>query len=623
VRVTLNRRGRDRFTGTISAVLERKRKTLRGFVHVEHGETWVLPLNEKLPMIFVPPEERQAGGEPDSVVEVEIVSYPRDADTAPTGRILRVIENAGSPDQIVASILDDLQIPTAFSRQTEREVARIGREPRVSGARGREDLTELPFVTIDGEDARDFDDAVCLSTLPDGSRRLQVAIADVAQFVKADTALDGEAYARGTSVYFPRGVVPMLPELLSNDLCSLRPGEPRLTLTCEMDLDAGGKRKAYRLFESVIQSKARLTYHEVQQFLETKRARQLGRAARLAGMIAEMGELALLLARKRRERGALGFEFPEARFTFAKGERPERVEKAFPTEATRLIEQFMLEANEAVAWHCATEKIPILYRVHDPPPPDQLTTLRLQLQTFGLEVREGELADPRGINRLLGRIRNHPGHEELELNVLRALTQAQYRSANDGHFALNATHYTHFTSPIRRFPDLLVHRALKRTLRSGRKASAAPVALPEEAGAHLSTRERTAGEAENRVRRLYKVLYMEPFLGESFPAQVTGLSAKGLWVSLRDHFAEGFVPLSLLPDDHYRFDAQRNVLRGRRRRREIRFGEQLTVQLARAERMTQELEFAFNAWGWQEDEGQEGPQDLKSSSPGRSGRKGR
>jgi ribonuclease R len=224
---------------------------------------------------------------------------------------------------------------------------------------------------------------------------------------------------------------------------------------------------------------------------------------------------------------------------------------------------------------------------------------------------------------LLGRIRNHPGHEELELNVLRALTQAQYRSANDGHFALNATHYTHFTSPIRRFPDLLVHRALKRTLRSGRKASAAPVALPEEAGAHLSTRERTAGEAENRVRRLYKVLYMEPFLGESFPAQVTGLSAKGLWVSLRDHFAEGFVPLSLLPDDHYRFDAQRNVLRGRRRRREIRFGEQLTVQRARAERMTQELEFAFNAWGWQEDEGQEGPQSLKSGSPGRSGRKGR
>ncbi|MCZ6472706.1 MAG: ribonuclease R [SAR324 cluster bacterium] len=601
VRVRLVRpRAGDRVSGSISEVLERGRKRLRGFVHKEKGETWLMPLNEKLPMVFLESAAEGGSHPPGTFVEAEFTAYPPDMHTAPVARALRALEKPETPEQILDYVLADLQIEVAFSKQTMREMSALAKQPAHSAGEGREDLTAQPFVTIDGEDARDFDDAVCLERTGQGGYRLLVAIADVAEFVRPESAVDRDAYARGTSVYFPERVVPMLPELLSNDLCSLKPGLPRLTLVCEMELSATGERTGYRLYEGLIRSKARLTYEQVQRFLTSHRRTHLKQAAPHGPMLRDMLGLSELLAGKRKARGALAFEFPEARFVFAAPGQPTEILRALPTQATRMIEQFMLEANETVAWHCQGQRIPILYRAHDPPPADQLAELRLLLHNFGVETRERELSEPAGINRLLESIASHPQHAVMELAVLRTMAQAQYRPSNDGHFGLNATHYTHFTSPIRRYPDLLAHRALKRSFATGKRRQSKGAALPGDAGMLLSARERTAAEAENRINRLYRVIYMEKFVGEEFSAEVTGLSRRGLFVALRAHYVEGLLPIDLLPRDQYRFDARSQVLRATRTRRMIGLGERLTVQLARAERITQQIEFAFVDWGWGE-----------------------
>lgn len=640
----VRRRGDSRLSGRITSVLERRRVRVRGFVHIEHGRTWVTPLDEKVPLIFVEPGSEKPRHAHDDLVEAIITEYPDDVRTAPTGRITKVIKNPDAPKTIVENILADRQIPTHFppevlaemkalpravsaGKETEgREKGRgeTGRGERGSGETGsgervREDLRELPFVTIDGEQARDFDDAVCLTELPKGGWRLLVSIADVAHFVRPGSAVDAEAHLRGTSVYLPNMVVPMLPELLSNDLCSLKPGVERLTLTCQLELDKAGGIKSSRIFESTIRSRARLTYEQVQRFFDEKEPSILEEAEPLAGMLGQMLDLSLLLAAGRLKRGALAFVFPEARFLLNDEGLPLDILKALPTPATRLIEQFMLEANEAAGRYCLKKKLPILYRVHDPPAPEKLVELHELLNRLGVETRVGELESPNGINRILSSIGDKPQKEEIELAILKSMTQAQYRPSNDGHFGLASRCYTHFTSPIRRYPDLLAHRALKNSLReSGKDKSGKEEGMAERlpsAGLHLSEKERSAADAETRAIRLYKVLYMEPRLGETFKALVSGVSARGLRLSLADPFVEGLLPVSLLPHDRYLRDPRRNVLRSSGEKQDIGFGERLTVQLARADRMTQELEFSFWDWGWEQPEDKKGGPPPKKKKP--------
>ena len=591
------RRDTQRTSGKITEVVMRKRTTLRGLVHEERREQWLLPLNEKLPMVFLEPGASSVVFARDDLVEVEFTSYPPDSRTAPAGRVVRVLADADSPEQIIDNILADLAISTDFSPATHREMEALKGLPAEPAGDMREDLSGLPFVTIDGADARDFDDAVCLVAGTAGRQRLLVAIADVAEYVRPGSPVDRDAYARGTSVYFPERVVPMLPEALSNDLCSLKEGVPRLTLVCEMTLDGAGNREDFRIFAAVIRSRARLTYEQVQRFFDGGKATTLKKAAPLAPMLKEMLQLSRTLAEKRNARGALEFEFPEMSFTFSAPGVPEKIDQAFATPATQLIEQFMLEANETTAWHCETSGIPILYRAHDPPPPDALADLRVQLLNFGLTMTEKEFHQPGSVNRLLAQAASHPAKEEIGLAILKSMSQAQYRARNDGHFGLAASHYTHFTSPIRRYPDLIVHRALKQSL-AGANPAKAP---PENSGLHLSTCERTAGEAESRVKRLYRVLYMERFVGETFAGTVSGLNARGLWVTLNSHFVDGLLPLAMLPGDQYRFDPRRNVVRAVRGKRQIALAQRLTVQLVRAERLTQQLEFGFVAWDWEEE----------------------
>jgi ribonuclease R len=586
-------RGRQRAAGQIVAVLRRRRAKVRGQVQLEDGQPWVAPFNQKLPLVHVVGAGKLTEG---ALVEVELTAFPEHPDEAPEGRILQELgPDADAPEQVVLHILADTGLSPGFSPACEAEARALQSHPPPPGKR-RLDHRERLYVTIDGEDARDFDDAVCLEMLPNGHRRLLVAIADVAAYVTPGTVLDGEAYGKGTSVYFPNQVFPMLPAALSDDLCSLRPGEPRLALTCEMELGRGARRMGYRIYESAIRSQARLTYGRVQRYFEDGKRR--GLAPAVADMLTALRALAAELRTMREERGALNFLFPEYRFQLDAQGWPGEVLEIYPSEATRLIEQLMLEANETVAEHCATHGIPILYRVHDAPPPDQLRALRLTLWNFGITVQEGAMERPGTIKHLLQQAEGHPQQEQVELAILRAMSQARYRAQNDGHFALAASHYTHFTSPIRRYPDLLVHRALKATL--GRQKGSPPALAPE-AGLQLSTCERVAAEAEGRVIRLYKVLYMEKRLGEAFAATVAGVSERGLWVRLRDEPVDGLLPARELPGQPVRFHRESNRLITRGREPNIAYGNRLTVTLARADRLSQQVDFSFARWGWEDE----------------------
>lgn len=611
-----------RTSGRVTAVLERRRLRARGLLERERDSLWVVPLNLRVPDIWIEPEDGAPDYPPGTLVDVAITAFPRDADEAPAGRIVAIAPAGDSPAVLVDSVVANSTLHVGFCSAAQAQVAALkGTDVREHARReGRADLTHLPFVTIDPEDARDHDDAVFLGAPDGGPERLWVAIADVAAYVPPGSPLDEDAFAKGTSVYFPAAVLPMLPEALSNDLCSLRPLEPRLALVMEMELDAGGTPTQANVHEAVIRSAAGLTYGQVQALFDgTPGAQGVGPAA--AQMLLRMKDLAETLRLKRQRRGALEFSFPEVRFDLDSKGMPVRILRNYPTDATRLVEQFMLETNECVAALCVAEDLPALYRVHDPPPEGELAEVVKRLWNQGIQASVAQLRTPKGMHRVLAEIRKHKHPEPLELALLKATAQAQYRERNEGHFALAAEHYCHFTSPIRRYPDLVVHRALKAWLHRegvGRGGlGRAPRPARADLGMHLSARERLAAEVEQQVARLYRVLYLEPSLGEEFPATVTGVSDKGLTISLRDEFIDSLLPTAALTDGDYRFDGERQVLVGRNRRT-VGIGQRLVVQLVRADRYAARLEFAFRRWGWEPAQAAPAGVHSRSRSAGKS-----
>jgi len=588
----------QRTAGRITAVLERRRVRARGTVEIERGRTWVVPLNLRVPDILIEPQEGDPACRPGAVVDVAITAFPTHPDEAPAGRITGLAPEGDSPSQLIDSILANSTLHLGFSPATGIQMRHAAAGDILAQARreGRTDLTRLPFVTVDPENARDFDDAVYLDRSTAGNERLWVAIADVAAYVPAGSPLDDDAFAKGTSVYFPARVLPMLPELLSNELCSLRPNEPRLAMVVEMELHADGTVAAAEFHEAVIRSHARLSYDQVQGVFDDLPGAWAADAG-IRDMLLRMKSVAEALRRKREQRGSVSFVFPEVRFELDERGLPVRILRKYPSDATRLIEQFMLEANECVARLCAVERLPALYRVHDPPPEDQLPQVVQQLWNSRVKSSLQALRTPRGFNGVIAQLAGHPEREYLELVLLKAMSQAQYRERSEAHFALAAEHYCHFTSPIRRYPDLVVHRALKAWLHREEGASLLPVR--PDAGMYLSARERLAADVEQQVARLYRVLYLEPHLGEEFPAAVVSVAERGLGIALRDEFVEGFLPLETLTDDAYRFDRERQVLVGRNRRQTITFGQRLVAQLVRADRMSQRLEFVLKRWNWE------------------------
>lgn len=591
--------GRVRPYAKVVEVLKRRRVTTRGHLHREHGQTWVAPLNERIPMVFIPEGESMLELTDNALVEVEITHYPEHPNEAPEGRLLAQLDEDESPTNVIQHILSECGLEPGFSKEAQAEATAMPKTVKVPPGDDRVDLQQRMFITIDGKDAKDFDDAICLETLENGNQLMLVSIADVGEYVYPGTAIEADAYEKGTSVYFPGSVYPMLPALLSNGLCSLKPNVQRLTLTCEMELNPEGERVGFKIYESVIKSHARLTYGEVQQYFDTGRRNQLG--TELCDMLDRMRKMAQTLREKRTGRGSLDFLFPEYRFELDRKGFPKKIYGIYPTEATRLIEQFMLEANETTALHCFTRGIPILYRVHDPPPSTQMPQLLAALWNFGVEVKASSLDTPMAMQQLLTKAKDHPQREQVELAILKTMSQAQYREQQDAHYALAAEHYAHFTSPIRRFPDLLMHRGIKADLRgkgtAGSKTKAPP--LPLHAGLHLSEKERNAGEAEQKVIRLFKVLYMESRVGQSFPARVVGTSDRGLFVGLRDIPVEGLIPMEQLPGANWKYDKERGKLLGRGKK-SFAAGDKLTVTLERTDRLTQQMGYAFVDWEWQD-----------------------
>jgi ribonuclease R len=575
---------RGRAEGVVVEVLERANRRVVGRLVEEHGISFVVAEDKRISQDVLVPHEELAGARSGQVVVAEIIQQP-DRHIKPLGRIVEVLGNYADPGMEIEIALRKHDLPHEFTGGTRALAAKLPRTVGEADLAGREDLRGLPLVTIDGETAKDFDDAVFCR--PEGKGcRLWVAIADVSHYVRQGDALDLEAHARGNSVYFPRRVIPMLPEELSNGLCSLNPQVDRLCMTCELMVDPRGEIEDYRFYPAVMHSRARLTYTTV--------AAALAGAAEavppaLLPHLRDLHRLYQLLAKARGRRGAIDFETIETRMEFDDQGKITAIHPVERNDAHRLIEECMLAANVCASDILQTHKHPALYRIHEGPTPEKLADLREFLGEFGLQLAGGDEPRAKDYGKLLETIRGRPDYQLLQTLLLRSLQQAVYSPENVGHFGLAYEAYTHFTSPIRRYPDLLVHRAIKAVL-AGRNYEPGGWA---ELGEHCSQTERRADEATRDVEAWLKCYYMRGRVGESFSASISGVAAFGIFVALDEVYVEGMVHVSELGNDYYHFDAARHQLLGERTARRFRLGDRVRVQLVRADLETTRLDFVL------------------------------
>ena len=585
----VDRRGRPE--GVIVEVLERGQLRVVGRLLSEHGIHVVVPENKRISQDLLVPNDARGKARPGQVVVAEIVQQP-DGHIKPVARIVEVLGEYGDPGMEIEIALRKHDLPYEFSREAVRAASKLPKAVRKLDLKGREDLRALPLVTIDGETSRDFDDAVFCRPEGDGFR-LWVAIADVSHYVADDDALDREARERGNSVYFPRRVIPMLPEKLSNDLCSLNPGVDRLCMVCEARVEADGRVGAHRFYPAVMHSHARLTYTQVAALLESRPGQDDAGAgvidAALHPHLRHLHRLYLALLRARTQRGAIDFETSETRMDFDAQGKISRIYPVERNDAHRLIEECMLAANVCASQFLQARGQPTLYRIHPGPRPEKLADLREFLAEFGLELGGGEEPRAKDYAALLERIRPRPDRQLLQTLLLRSLQQAVYSPEDVGHFGLAYETYTHFTSPIRRYPDLLVHRAIKAALRGERYAPGDWAAL----GAHCSQTERTADEATRDVEAWLKCWSMRDRVGETFTGSISGVAAFGVFVALDEVYVEGMIHVSDLGTDYFRYDAARHQLLGERSGRRFRLADRLQVRLVRADLETTRLDFAL------------------------------
>jgi len=595
---------RGKSKGEIVNVLERASSEILARLKRTKRETVAVPVhrNSGLPFLWVAEEDDLPELETGTLVEVELLEenkHAKKSSPAPSGRVLRALENTSDHELGFQLILNENLIRTEYPQEGLEHVKKFSPQVRFDSSSGRRDLRDLDFVTIDGKTARDFDDAVCV--IPDsgksGGFRLFVAIADVAHYVRPEDPVDQEALLRGTSVYFPTHAVPMLPEELSNNLCSLRPNVNRLTLTCEMRIDSSGEVIGYSLAESIIRSRARLIYEDVADLLDGRTSSIS--SPELQTNIRKMHKLAKILERKRIQRGAVQFSFAEEVFEFDSDQQMTGIGRSYQSSAMKLIEQFMLEANETVARHCVKNRMPALYRVHDRPDMRKLQKLQQTFFRFGVKTSLSTLADPKKFNEVIEQIQELPHFEQLQVLLLRSMALAVYQTTNKGHFGLAAEYYAHFTSPIRRYPDLVVHRALKEKLhldQGVKSKNERPPFVNSEMAEQCSQQERRAEKAERQSIDLMKVDFLAPHAGQTFQAVVTSIDNHGFRVNLEPHGLEWFLPLEAMPDDNYVYDDIRLSLQGRRKNRTLQAGQRLEIRLLRADPIHRTLEFEVERW---------------------------
>jgi ribonuclease R len=590
--IGVDRKGRPE--GKIVEVTERVNRHVVGRVVEEHGVRFVVAENKRISqdILLAPPEKgakKALKAQSGQVVMIELIEQPS-KHTQPIGRLIEVLGNYADPGMEIEIALRKHELPYEFSTAALAEAKKLPDAVRKSDWKGREDVTGLPLVTIDSETARDFDDAVFCERQGKGFR-LVVAIADVSHYVTAGSALDADAYDRGNSVYFPRRVIPMLPEKISNGLCSLNPQVERLCMVCDMAINATGAISRYRFYPAVMFSHARLTYTEVAAALYDRDA---GACARLGPLLPHLEALDALyrqLSKQRVKRGAIDFETTETRMVFDDHGKIERIEPYERNEAHKLIEECMLAANVCASEFLREREHPSLYRVHEGPTPERLVKLRDFLGTFGFQLGGGDAPKAQDYAKLLEKIGQRPDRQLLQTVMLRSLRQAIYSPDNVGHFGLAYESYTHFTSPIRRYPDLLVHRAIKSALTARQYEPAGGANAWEEIGLHCSATERRADEATRDVEAWLKCFYMKDRVGEIFEGSISSVVPFGIFVALDGVFVEGLVHVSELGQDYFHFDEKLHAMVGERSGRRFRLADRVRVQLTRVDMEANKIDF--------------------------------
>jgi ribonuclease R len=590
-KVRAGQAGKNRSEGRVIRILERARDTIVGTLQHSRNFYYVVPDDPRLVhnvYVQVPPRAKlpKAPAHGDKVV-VRLEAW-ESRHVNPEGEIIEVLGAATAPGIDMLSIIRKYDLPTEFPKAVVDEANRIPQSVEQKLIQGREDLRNQFIVTIDPDDARDFDDAVNVEKIDNnGGWRLGVHIADVSAYVTPDSALDREARRRGNSVYLPDRVIPMLPERLSNGVCSLNPGVDRLTHSVFVEFDKSGRAKNAHFARSVIRSAKRLTYKEAYAILQAKPNGELSRRLHTAW------ELASLLRRKRFEHGSLDLDFPEVKVHVDANGRPIRLERVENDESHQLVEEFMLAANEAVARELRHRSIATIYRVHEDPDPEKLGEYREFILSFGYKV--GDLSHRKEVQRFLASIRGKPEEQALKIGLLKSLKRARYAAQPLGHYGLAKTNYLHFTSPIRRYADLVVHRTLAE--RDSPRRSKIDIGQIESLAGHISDTERNAAEAEIESVRLKKLQFFEQQLKERNPqvfrAAVMDVRNYGLMVELPDALVTGVVHVSTLNDDFYRFDAVQRRLVGRRTNRRFSVGDEIRVFVARVDIFKRQIDFAI------------------------------
>jgi ribonuclease R len=499
---------------------------------------------------------------------------------------MEVLGRVDEPGVDTRIIIRKFGIPDEHGPEALEEARRLGTALKEKDLRGRTDFRPLTTVTIDGEHARDFDDAITLEVLPNGHFWLGVHIADVSHYVKEGSALDEEAYERGTSVYFPERAVHMFPEELATGLCSLRPHVDRLVQSCLMEVDRRGTVVRYEMHDGVINSNERMTYTAVNAILTDHDAEAIARYRDMVPFFESMGELFEILNARRRRRGAIDFDLPEAEVVLGDDGQIENIIASERNIAHRIIEEFMLLANETVAAHLVEHDTPALHRVHERPDAKKVEEFETFISSLGYGLAApGHAVKPKHFQRLIDRMKGTPEERPIAALMLRTMQKARYDAASLGHFGLAAEHYTHFTSPIRRYPDLVVHRMLRESRRGAIPAARLDELLEElpEVARHTSDMERRADEAERELVQWKKVRFMADKVGDEYGGYVTGVAPFGLFVELIEHFVEGLVHISSMADDYYRFVEDRHVLRGENTKKVYRLGDKVLVQVVRVD----------------------------------------
>ena len=593
VQITLSKNSSGkRKEGTVTKILSRGTEQLVCTYEKSKTFGFAVPDNPRFAQDIFIPLERSKGAVSGHKVVVEITDYGKNG-KKPEGKVVEIIGHINDPGTDIMSIVKGYDLPVEFSQKIMKQVENVSNEVSAADMAGRMDLRDWQTVTIDGEDAKDLDDAVTLTKEGD-LYELGVHIADVSNYVQESSALDVEALKRGTSVYLVDRVIPMLPHKLSNGICSLNAGENRLALSCIMKIDEKGNVTDHTIAETVIKVDRRMSYTSVKKILEEHDEAEIEEYKELVPMFEQMKELAAILRKKRMKRGSIDFDFPETKIILDEQGKPVDIKPYDRNVATKIIEDFMLVANETVAEDYFWQEIPFLYRVHETPDEDKMKKLVTFLQNFGytMHMQGGQEIRPKEVQKLLDKIEGTPEEAMISRLALRSMKQARYSPDNDGHFGLATQYYTHFTSPIRRYPDLQIHRIIKDNLR-GRMNDAKrhhyEKILPEVA-METSSLERRADEAERETLKLKKVQYMRNFFGQEFEGVISGITKWGIYVEL-PNTVEGLVHVTNMTDDHYDYDEEHYQMIGSHHRKTYKLGQKVRVKMIDCNEISRTIDF--------------------------------